>query len=116
MPHSRARAGPPDAIDVMETLEQTLRRLKQERDEADRRYNEALTALDRALRRAVATGPVATLGYDDHRSRRSTTPGTSCPAPPAPGRLAGRSTGFIWRTSRRTCSGSSPSIRASSIT
>ena len=28
-------------------LEQVLRRLKQERDEADRRYNEALTELER---------------------------------------------------------------------
>ena len=33
----------------METLEQTLTRLEQERDEADRRYNDALTALDRAV-------------------------------------------------------------------
>ena len=32
-----------------ERLEDTLRRLKEERDEADRRYNEALTALDRTV-------------------------------------------------------------------
>ena len=31
-------------------LEDTLRRLREERDEADRRYNEALTALDKSFR------------------------------------------------------------------
>ena len=33
---------------VVPTLEETLQRLATERDEADRRYNETLTALDRA--------------------------------------------------------------------
>ena len=32
---------------MTERLEETLRRLKEERDEADRRYNDALTALDK---------------------------------------------------------------------
>jgi O-antigen chain-terminating methyltransferase len=36
---------------VTESLEERLRRLEQERDEADRRYNEALTQLDRAVPR-----------------------------------------------------------------
>ncbi len=33
-----------------------LARLREERDQADRRYNEALTALDRALPRFEAAG------------------------------------------------------------
>ena len=36
-----------------------LARLRAERDEADRRYNEALTALDRALPRLEAPGIAA---------------------------------------------------------
>ena len=60
---SRARAGA-WRIDVMETLEQTLQRLEQERDEADRRYNEALTALDRALP-AFRDWPPSGRGFDD---------------------------------------------------
>ena len=48
------------------SLEQTLRRLEQERDEADRRYNEALTQLDRAI--APPAGlPDAALALDDHQ-------------------------------------------------
>jgi hypothetical protein len=34
---------------MSEPLDATLRRLKEERDEADRRYNEALTGVDRTL-------------------------------------------------------------------
>ena len=35
---------------MTERLEETLRRLKEERDEADRRYNDALTALDKSFK------------------------------------------------------------------
>ena len=49
-----------------ERLEDTLRRLKQERDEADRRYNDALTALDHAVMR-VPDLPHPPRAYDDHQ-------------------------------------------------
>ena len=49
-----------------DSLEQTLRRLKEERDEADRRYNQALTELDRAITPPVAL-PDAVLAVDDHQ-------------------------------------------------
>jgi 2-polyprenyl-3-methyl-5-hydroxy-6-metoxy-1,4-benzoquinol methylase len=48
------------------SLEQTLRRLKEERDEADRRYNDALTQLDRAIAPPVGL-PDALLAVDDHQ-------------------------------------------------
>src|SRR5215207_2491197 len=48
------------------SLEETLRRLKQERDEADRRYNDALTALDRAVAPPIGL-PDAALALDDHQ-------------------------------------------------
>jgi SAM-dependent methyltransferase len=47
-------------------LEETLRRLKQERDEADRRYNDALTELDRAIVAPIVL-PDAALALDDHQ-------------------------------------------------
>jgi O-antigen chain-terminating methyltransferase len=49
-----------------ERLEETLRRLKQERDEADRRYNDALTELDRAHAPGFQM-PRPPRGYDDHQ-------------------------------------------------
>src|SRR3954451_17266814 len=49
-----------------ERLEDTLRRLKEERDEADRRYNDALTALDRAVMR-VPNLPQPPPPYDEHQ-------------------------------------------------
>ncbi|MEO5895110.1 MAG: methyltransferase domain-containing protein, partial [Vicinamibacterales bacterium] len=49
-----------------DSLEQTLRRLKEERDAADRRYNQALTELDRAITPAVGL-PDAVLAVDDHQ-------------------------------------------------
>ena len=47
-----------------ELLETTLRRLKKERDEADVRYNEALTALDGSLTPPVDL-PQPPLAFDD---------------------------------------------------
>ena len=49
-----------------ETLEQTLRRLKQEREDADLRYNQALTELDRALAPPVGI-PDVPVPIDDER-------------------------------------------------
>jgi SAM-dependent methyltransferase len=49
-----------------EPLDATLQRLKQERDEADRKYNDALTALDRALLRAPEF-PAPPPAYDEHQ-------------------------------------------------
>jgi SAM-dependent methyltransferase len=48
------------------SLEEKLRRLKQERDEADRRYNDALTQLDRAIVPPAGL-PDAVLALDDHQ-------------------------------------------------
>ena len=50
----------------MERLEDTLRRLKQDRDEADRRYNDALTELDRAHAPGFQV-PRPARGFDDHQ-------------------------------------------------
>ena len=49
---------------MAETLEETLKRLKKERDEADRRYNDALTAVDHALPRQIGL-PAAPPAYDE---------------------------------------------------
>jgi len=50
----------------MTPLEASLRRLEQEREEADRRYNDALTQLDRAVPRPPAL-PDPPLPLDDHQ-------------------------------------------------
>jgi SAM-dependent methyltransferase len=79
-----------------ESLEAVLSRLRTERDEADARYNEALTALDRALRPPAAV-PSPAAGIDDHQVAALNDAWNILPAPPqAPG-LKGRLTGFIWR-------------------
>jgi SAM-dependent methyltransferase len=81
----------------MESLDDTLRRLKRERDEADRRYNDALTSLDRALP-PQAEWPSPGPGMDDSQLAGLNTAWDTL-APPAslPG-WRGRLTGFIWRT------------------
>jgi SAM-dependent methyltransferase len=79
-----------------EPLEATLRRLKAERDEADARYNDALTALDRALRPPV-TLPSPTPAVDDHQLATLNQTWNTLPAEPQRGAgLRGRLTGFIW--------------------
>jgi SAM-dependent methyltransferase len=78
-----------------ERLEDTLRRLKEDRDEADRRYNDALTALDRAVTR-VPELPHPPPGYDEHQI----TPlneSWDVSAPPAPGGVKGRLASMVWR-------------------
>jgi SAM-dependent methyltransferase len=83
---------------MMEPLDETLRRLKRERDEADRRYNDALTALDRALPPGPAL-PVAPAGLDDSQlGALNESWNTLTGAPPSGSGWRGRLTGFIWRT------------------
>ncbi|MGB2716197.1 MAG: class I SAM-dependent methyltransferase [Vicinamibacterales bacterium] len=81
---------------MAETLEATLRRLKEERDEADRRYNDALTALDKTFR---GPSPLAAIppGYDDHQLTPLNESWNILPAAPAFGGPAGRLKTFIWR-------------------
>ena len=70
------------------TLRRTLRPPRaSERDEADRRYNDALTALDRSLPRLPRLPHAAAAPTTTPRSRRSTSAGTSWPTalPPVGG-------------------------------
>ena len=79
-----------------EPLEDTLRRLKEERARVDARYNEALTALDRTLRPPVAI-PQPVPGLDDHQLAPLNQTWNTVPAEPARGAgLRGRLTGLIW--------------------
>jgi SAM-dependent methyltransferase len=80
-----------------ESLEARLRRLKDERDEADRRYNDALTAVDQALPRHLAP-PDPHAPIDEAHLARLNDAWNTLPSPPAAGGLKGRLTGFIWRT------------------
>ena len=80
---------------IHERLEDTLRRLKEERDEADRRYNDALTALDQAVTR-VPDLPHPPPGYDEHQI----TPlnqSWDVSTPPATGGVKGRVAALVWR-------------------
>jgi SAM-dependent methyltransferase len=81
-----------------EPLDAKLQRLKQERDEADRQYNEALTALDRALMREPEF-PHPPPSYDEHQITPLNQAWDIGAAPPAlsSGGLKGRLAGFIWR-------------------
>jgi SAM-dependent methyltransferase len=79
-----------------EPLERVLRRLKDEREDADARYNAALTALDRSL------GPLATIpqprpGLDDHQIAPLNQAWNIAPAPPQATGLRRKLTGYIWR-------------------
>ena len=83
---------------MSEPLEETLRRLKEERDVADRRYNDALTALDESLQPAgsLGAGPPP---YDEHPITPLNEAWNILTSPPAPRTgLAGRLSGFVWRT------------------
>ena len=79
-------------------LEDLLARLERERLEADRLYNDALTAVDRAVQEEPRL-PEAPRQYDDDRltainSSWNTLPGGR---PPVDRSLKGRLRGFIWR-------------------
>jgi SAM-dependent methyltransferase len=79
-----------------EPLEGTLRRLKDERDEADAHYNDALTAVDRALQPPVLL-PQPTPAQDEHQLAPLNQSWNTLPSEPHRGAgLRGRLTGFIW--------------------
>lgn len=77
--------------------EADLARLKREREEADRRYNEALTALDAAIQREAELPPPPppfdANQVDPINARWRIMPDT----PPAGSGWRGRLTGFVWR-------------------
>ena len=79
-------------------LEDLLARLERERLEADRLYNEALTAVDRAIEEAPAL-PDPPRRYDDSRVTPINLAWTILPAgpPPIDRSLKGRLRGFVWR-------------------
>ncbi len=79
-----------------ERLEDTLRRLEQERDEADRRYNDALTALDRANPGGFSP-PKPVPAVDDHQLAALNEAWRTLQEPAAGG-LKARLAGFVWRT------------------
>jgi O-antigen chain-terminating methyltransferase len=82
---------------MTEPLEATLRRLEQEREEADRRYNEALTAVDRALRPPPGLPP-APPAYDEHQITPLNEAWNILPGPPPGSGIRGRLAAFVWRT------------------
>ena len=79
------------------TLEDTLRRLKRDRDHADRRYNEALTELDRSIREP---GPIPDpeLPLDEQKLAALNESWNILPSTPDTSGVKGRLAGFIWRT------------------
>ena len=81
---------------MTETLEETLRRLKKERDEADRRYNDALTALDQATMRAPESLPHPPPVYDEHQITPLNKAWNVIAAPSAASGLKGRLAAFVW--------------------
>jgi SAM-dependent methyltransferase len=81
---------------MAETLEATLRRLKDERDEADRRYNDALTALDQSFR-GPSPLPTIPAGHDDHQITPLNQSWNILPAALGFRGPAAKVKGFIWR-------------------
>ena len=84
---------------IEERLKPMLERLEQERLEADRLYNEALTAVDRALQQAPAALPDPPPPYDDSQLERANRAWNILPggAPAIGGSLKGRLQGLVWR-------------------
>jgi len=79
-----------------EPLEETLRRLTREREDADRLYNDALTALDTALLRLPEL-PAPPRGYDERQITPLNHSWETLVAPAPAGGLKGRLAGFVWR-------------------
>jgi SAM-dependent methyltransferase len=80
-----------------EPVEQAIRRLTDERDEAVRRYNDVLTALDRAAMRAPEF-PHPPPAYDEQQlARLNDTWDIGATPPAAGGGLKGRLAAFVWR-------------------
>ena len=82
----------------MESLEQKLRQLDQDREEADQRYNEALTALDRALPRPPDWPNPAPVLDDSQLPSINSSWDIAATSPALPGGWRGRLAGLIWRT------------------
>jgi SAM-dependent methyltransferase len=78
-----------------EPLEATLRRLADERAEADRRYHEALTALD-ATALSVPDLPDLPPAYDERQMATLNAAWDIGVAAPTRGGLKGRLAGFVW--------------------
>jgi SAM-dependent methyltransferase len=78
-----------------EPLETVLRRLKKERDEADARYNDALTAVDRAHRTPPVI-PQPPANVDDHQITALNDAWNIIPAPPSGSGIRQRIAGVIW--------------------
>ena len=81
---------------MAERLEETLRRLKLERDEADRRYNEALTALDRPLPPLSIPNPPPAVDAD--RLAALNEAWNIVPSAPSASGLRRKLTTFVWNT------------------
>ncbi len=82
---------------MADSLEATLRRLKEEREAADRTYNDALTALDGALRPAPDL-PAPPVPFDEQQITPLNEAWNILPAPPQASGVTGKLTGLIWRT------------------
>ena len=80
----------------MPTVEEKLQRLAKEREEADRRYNEALTALDKAVTGRLDV-PDPSPAFDDHQIDALNDAWNILPAPPTSGGVKGRVADFVWR-------------------
>jgi SAM-dependent methyltransferase len=79
-----------------EPLEQVLQRLAREREQADRLYNDAFTALDRALMRAPEF-PHPPPPYDEQQITPLNERWNALAPPPAAGGVKGRLAAFVWR-------------------
>jgi O-antigen chain-terminating methyltransferase len=80
-----------------ESLDATLQRLTREREDGDRTYNEAFTALDHALMR-LPEFPHPPPPYDEHQlAALNAAVDIGAVPPPAGGGLKGRLAGFVWR-------------------
>ncbi len=78
-----------------EPLEAVLRRLKKERDEADARYNEALTAVDRALQPPPAV-PQPPPSLDSHQLAALNEAWNIIPGPPQASGFRQRIANVVW--------------------
>jgi O-antigen chain-terminating methyltransferase len=79
-----------------ERLEDKIRRLERERDEADRRYNDALTAVDRA--NPGGFSPPKPISVVDEHQLAALNEAWKTLQEPAVGGLKGRLAAFVWRT------------------
>ena len=82
-----------------ERLKSLLDRLEQERLAADRAYNDALTAVDRALQSSGPALPGVPAAYDDSQLERANRAWDILPGgpPAAGGSIAGRWRSMVWR-------------------